>query len=125
MIDNKSLKAAIEEVLKEKGKRKFKQTVDLSINFRGIDFNKPENRLNLEVPLPKGRGKQVKVAVFADGQGGTDAKKAGADLVLGSDAIEKYSKDKIALKKLANEYTFLAEPKLMVNIGKSLGAVLG
>jgi large subunit ribosomal protein L1 len=29
------------------------------------------------------------------------------------------------LKKLANEYTFLAEPKLMATIGKSLGAVLG
>ncbi|MCX8199900.1 MAG: 50S ribosomal protein L1 [Candidatus Micrarchaeota archaeon] len=125
MIDNKLLRAAIEEVLKGKGSRKFKQTVDLSINFRGIDFNKPENRLNIEVPLPKGRGRPVKVAVFADGQGGTDAKKAGADLVLGSEMIEKYAKDKIGLKKLANEYTFLAEPKLMVSIGKSLGAVLG
>ncbi len=125
MIDNKSLKAALDEVLKGKGSRKFPQTVDLSINFRGIDFNKPENRLNLEVPLPKGRGKPIKVAVFADGQGGTEAKKAGADLILGSDSIEKYAKSKLELKKLANEYTFLAEPKLMANIGKSLGAVLG
>lgn len=125
MIDNKSLKAAIDEVLKGKGSKKFPQTIDLSINFRGIDFSKPENRLNLEVPLPKGRGKPVKVAVFADGQGATDAKKAGADLVLGSDSIEKLAKNKLELKKLANEYTFLAEPKLMVNIGKSLGAVLG
>ena len=125
MIDNKSLKAAIDEVLKGKGSKKFTQTVDLSINFRGIDFSKPENRLNLEVPLPKGRGKPVKVAVFADGQGATDAKKAGADLVLGSDSIEKLAKNKQELKKLANEYTFLAEPKLMVNIGKSLGTVLG
>lgn len=125
MIDNKSIKTALGEVLKGKGSRKFPQTVDLSINFRGIDFSKPENRLNLEVPLPKGRGKNIKVAVFADGQGSTDAKKAGADLVLGSDSIERLAKNRLELKKLASEYTFLAEPKLMVSIGKSLGAVLG
>ncbi|MGB9635132.1 MAG: 50S ribosomal protein L1 [Candidatus Micrarchaeia archaeon] len=125
MTNNKALHTAVEEVLKEKGTRKFQQTVELVINFKDVDFTKPENRLNLEIPLPKGRGKQVKVAVFADGQFATDAKKAGADIVYGGDSIDQIAKNKPQLKKLANEYVFLAEPKLMVAIGKSLGQVLG
>ncbi len=125
MINNKSLKAALDEVLAHKGSRKFTQTIDLSINFKGIDFNKPENRLNLEVPLPKGRGRAVKVAVFAEGQLASDAKKAGADVVFGGDGIERFAKDKVEFKKYLKDYMFLAEPKLMVSIGKSLGQVLG
>lgn len=125
MIDNKSLRKALEQVLSGKGSRKFEQSVELAINFRGIDFNKPENRLNLEIPLPKGKGRESKIAVFADGQLASEAKAAGADAVLGGDMIEKLAKDKPTLKKYVVDYTFLAEPKLMVVIGKHLGQVLG
>ena len=126
VLDNKSLKKAIEDALETgKGKRKFKQTVEMAINFRGIDFTKPENRINLEIPLPQGRGKEVKVAVFADGQAATEAKKAGADLIIHGDEIEQYGKNKAEFKKLANQYVFLAEPKLMMLVGRHLGQVLG
>ncbi len=124
-INNDTLLKAVEQALEGKGSKKFIQTVELIVNFRGLDFTKPENRLNLEIPLPKGRGKQVKIAVFADGQAASDAKKAGADAVFGSDQIEKLAKNKAELKKVVKEYSFLAEPKLMVSIGKNLGQVLG
>ena len=46
---------------------KFTQSVEVILNFRGIDFSKPENRLNLDVALPNGKGgKEPKVVVVAD-----------------------------------------------------------
>ena len=38
-MDKEQIKQAIETALKEKGARKFTQSVDLGINFKGIDFN--------------------------------------------------------------------------------------
>ena len=61
--DLEKLTKFIEE---NKGKRKFKQTVELAINFKGIDFSKQDNKINLEVTLPHGKGKSMKIAVFAN-----------------------------------------------------------
>ena len=55
MVDYKKILHSVNEVLKEKGKRKFVQTVDLAVNFKGIDFKKPENRINIDIVLPNGR----------------------------------------------------------------------
>jgi large subunit ribosomal protein L1 len=117
---------ALEQLQQYKGKRKFLQSVDLIINFKGINFSKPENRINLDIILPKGRGKEKenKVVVFADGQMALDAKKLGADEVFGKDDIEKLKNNKKKLKELAKKHEFLAVPQLMVDIGKNLGQVL-
>jgi large subunit ribosomal protein L1 len=124
MMNKEQIKSAVLEALEEKGKRKFTQTVDLGINFQNVDFSKQENRLNLEVLLPKGTGKAVKIAVFADGQTALDAKNAKADLVLPGDDIPKLKGDQAKLKSLL-EYEFLAETKLMAVVGKHLGQFLG
>ncbi|OIO21941.1 50S ribosomal protein L1 [Candidatus Micrarchaeota archaeon CG1_02_47_40] len=124
-MQKSDLRKAIEKALAEKGKRKFTQTVELIFNFRGVDFSKPENKLNLDVILPKGRGKSKKVAVFADQQFALDAKNAGADLVIDANSIALLGKEKKKLKKMAGEYVFLAQPNLMMAVGKSLGQVLG
>lgn len=125
MVDETKLKTALEEVITKKKQRKFKQTLELVVNFRGIDFNKPENRLNLEVPLPAGRGKEVDIVVFAEGQLAMDAKKAGIKQVFNKDEMEEIARDKRRMKKLANENKFLADPKLMIVVGKTFGQVLG
>ena len=44
-------------IAENKGKRKFKQSVELAVNFKDIDFSKQDNRLNLDIILPNGRGK--------------------------------------------------------------------
>ena len=118
------IKDAVTKALNDKGKRKFRQSVEFIINFKGIDFKKPENRFNIDIILPNGRGKDVKVLVFADGQLAMDAKNAGAEVKSAGD-IPDLAKDHRKLKQLAKDYVFLAEPKLMVTIGKSLGSVLG
>lgn len=124
-MKKKQITDALEKCLEGKGKRRFTQSVELILNFRGIDFAKPENRVNLDIILPKGRGKELKVAVFGDGQLAFDAKNAGADLVMGKDEIPKLASNPSKIKSLAKTHEFLSEPKLMVVVGKHLGRFLG
>ncbi|MEM0094653.1 MAG: hypothetical protein QXF41_02770 [Candidatus Micrarchaeaceae archaeon] len=108
----------------EKGKRKFKQSVELAINFKGIDFSKQENRLNMSILLPHPKGKSTKLAVFANSAPLiSESKKLGIEVINGSD-IATIASDKLKLKSLLN-YTLFAEPALMPVVAKSLGQFLG
>ncbi|MCX6776000.1 MAG: 50S ribosomal protein L1 [Candidatus Micrarchaeota archaeon] len=122
-MDREKILDALKKALEDKGKRKFTQSVELAINFRDIDFNKQENRLNLEIVLPRGKGREQKVAVFADGQLAMDAKKLGVD-VIGSDELPKLAADKAKLGSML-DFEFLAQPNLMAVVAKHLGQVLG
>jgi large subunit ribosomal protein L1 len=124
-MDKKKLANAINKALEEKGKRKFKQSLELIINMRGMDFSKSENRLNLDIVLPKGKGgKELKAAVFAESEMADAAKKAGADLIISPDEIGEYA-EKSKVADLAKNYFLLAEPKLMGTVAKSCGQYLG
>ncbi len=104
--------------------RKFKQSWDLTINLRGINLKKPENRFKLDFMLPEGRGKPLKVCVVADAMA-AEARNH-ADLVITKDEIESLGKNRKKLKRLAKDYDwFFGEVTLMAQIGKSLGVVLG
>lgn len=123
-MDKKKLKDAINKALEDKGKKKFTQSLEIIINMRGIDFSKSENRLNLDIVLPKGKGgKEPKTAVFAEEAVGSEAKKAGA-LVIPPSKIDSY-KDAKKLKELTADYVLLAQPNLMGQVAKSLGQLLG
>ena len=112
------------EASKELG-RKFTQTVDLAITLKNVDLNIPKNRIEEEIILPSGRGKEAKVGVFAQGEGATLAKQV-ADIVIQPEQFEDLQKDKRTFKKTANSMNyFLAEAPLMAQIGKTLGIVLG
>lgn len=119
-----NIKEKIKEAKDNSKPRKFEQTWDLVFNLREMDLKKPENRLNLELFLPEGLGKELKTVVVADSLF-ADAKKH-ADLAITKDEIPKLAKDRKKLKKLANEYDWwFGEAPLMPLIGKELGAVLG
>jgi large subunit ribosomal protein L1 len=124
-MDKKSISEAVNKALEEKGKRKFTQSMEFIINFRAIDFAKAENRLNIDILLPKGKGKPQPVVVFADGQMALEAKNAGANEVIESTGIPKLASDKGKLSGLVKTAEFIAAPPLMIAIGKSLGQVLG
>lgn len=124
-MEKKEIVSALDRVLEEKGKRKFTQSVEAIFNFKGVNFSKPENRMNLDIILPKGRGKEVEVIAFAEGAMATDAKKEGIKTVIDTQGIADLKKDKKKLKEMANNAEFIAEPKLMVEVGKNLGQVLG
>ena len=120
-----NLLKTIEEAKAKAKKRNFVQSVDMIINFTGIDFNKADNRMDLEVVLPAGRGKKLKIAVIAGNELIVEAKKV-ADLVITKDDIEKLGADKKALKKLVCDYDyFLCQTDLMAYTGKTLGQVMG
>ena len=124
-MEKKKLAEGIEEMLKEKGSRKFTQSVELVLNFRGIDFSKPENRLNIDVALPHGKGgKEPKVVVIAEADMGNAAKKAGADMVLSADQLAEYKGNNEKLKKLVSESVFLAQPNLLGQVAKNFGQYL-
>ena len=117
--------AAVKEAIEKAKPRKFTESVDLAINLKDVDLSIPKNRINEEVILPHGRGKEVKIAVFASGETALKAKEC-ADLVIPPEEIDKLAEDKRRARKLANEYDFfLAEAPLMAKIGKSLGIILG
>ena len=111
-------------IAENKGQRKFKQTVELAINFKGIDFSKQDNRINVEVILPNGKGKTLKIGVFATDRAiSEEARKNGIDVIDGND-IEKISKDAARLNALL-DYELLAQPNLMPVVAKNLGQFLG
>jgi large subunit ribosomal protein L1 len=117
----------VEKVLGESKKldRKFKENIDVIFNLKNIDLNIPKNRVDEEIALPNGRGKESKVAIFASGQLAVNSKKH-VDLLIKPEEIEDLSGNKKKFKKLVDEYDFfLAEAPLMPTIGKSLGTVLG
>ena len=102
--------------------RKFTQSWDLCINLKGLNLKKPENRFNLDFALPEGRGKDMKVALFADSLA---SKAKEANLVIKKSEIDTLAKNKKKLKKIIREHDwFFGEATLMVQIGKTLGAVL-
>lgn len=104
--------------------RKFSQTWDFSLNLKGLNLKKPENRFNFEFMLPEGRGKDQKVAFIVDSLE-SEAKKH-ADFVITKAQIDSLRKNKKKLKKIANEYDwFFGEASLMPQIGKSFGVIFG
>ncbi len=119
------IKEAIGKAKSEAKKRKFTQSVDLFINFKSIDMAKQDNKLNIELVLPKGRGKKKKVCVIAEAELASNAKGV-ADKILMAAELEKMGGDKKAIKALAESYDFfIAQASLMPVVGKYLGQVLG
>ncbi len=117
---------AVKKAKEQSKPRNFTQSIDIVINIKDLDVNKPENRFEEEVSLPHGRGKEVKIAVIADGELALQAKKAGADLVITRDDLEELGKNRKKAKRLANEYEFfIAQADLMSLVGRFLGPVLG
>ena len=74
--------------LKELASVKFDQTVEVSFKL-GIDPRKSDQTVRGAVPLPRGTGKTVRVAVVADGPAAAEAKEAGADIVGFEDLVQK------------------------------------
>ncbi len=105
------------QLLKECSKVKFDESVEVAVNL-GIDVRKSDQAVRGATVLPKGTGKVVRVAVFAQGEQAEAAKAAGADVVGFEDLAERMQ---------AGEMDFdvvVATPDAMPVVSK-LGKVLG
>ena len=105
------------KILKENSFVKFKETLEVAINL-SIDAKKTDQSIRGMLNLPKGTGKDIRVAVMAKGDKANEAKDAGADLVGQSDLVDKISSGKIDFDLL------IATPDMMPSIGK-IAKILG
>ena len=76
------------DALKKMPGVKFDQTVEVAFKL-GIDPRKSDQTVRGAVPLPRGTGKTVRVAVVADAAKAEEAKAAGADVVGYEDLVQK------------------------------------
>jgi len=104
-------------LLSELAKTKFKESFDVSINL-GVDPRKSDQVVRGATTLPHGSGKDVRVAVFAQGEAADQAKDAGADLVGFEDLAEQIKGGEM------NFDVVIATPDAMRIVGQ-LGKVLG
>lgn len=111
---------AIEEALglvKNMASAKFRESVDVAVNL-GVDPRKSDQVVRGSTVLPHGTGKDVRVAVFAQGENAEKALAAGADVVGFEDLAEKIKGGDL------NFDTVIATPDSMRIVGQ-LGRVLG
>ena len=124
MITEAQLAEVVTKAKEETKKTKFKQSVELIINFKDIDVKKGF-AINEVVQLPK-TNSPATVCVIATGDMSQKAKAANADSVIGNEELEKFEANKRESRKFINKYDFfLADTKIMPTVGKALGQLLG
>jgi large subunit ribosomal protein L1 len=105
------------KLLKEMPATKFDETVE--VHFRlGLNVRHADEQLRGTLMLPHGSGKDVRVAVFAEGDKAREAEEAGADVVGSADLAKRIEEG------FTDFDVAIATPDQMGNVGR-LGRVLG
>jgi large subunit ribosomal protein L1 len=105
------------DLVKSLATRKFDETVEAAFRL-GVDPRKADQMIRGTVSLPKGSGKDVRVAVFAEGDAARDAQEAGADVVGSDDLVSRIEGGFLDFD------IAIATPDMMPKVGK-LGRTLG
>lgn len=105
------------KLLKSLPGAKFDESVDVAIHL-GIDPKKSDQLVRGAVSLPKGLGKKIVIAVFAEGEKAEAARAAGADHVGSADLADKINGG------WTDFDVVVASPDMMKHVGR-LGKVLG
>jgi large subunit ribosomal protein L1 len=111
-----SLEEAI-DLVKEIAYANFDEGVDIAVKL-GVDPKKSDQMVRGTALLPHGRGKIVRVLVFAKGEKEAEAKEAGADYVGSEDLVDKIKEGWLEFDKA------ISTPDMMAVVGK-LGKILG
>ena len=111
-----SLNEAI-EIIQSVKSEKFDESIDIAVKL-GVDPNQSDQNVRGAVTLPNSLGKEVVVAVFADGDHASEASAAGADYVGMEDLADKFTKEEIKVDVV------ISTNAAMKVVGK-LGQVLG
>jgi large subunit ribosomal protein L1 len=104
-------------LVKSLATKKFDETVELAVRL-GVDPRKADQMIRGTVSLPHGTGKDVRVAVFAQGDAAREAETAGADVVGADDLVQRVEGGFLDFD------IAIATPDLMGQVGK-LGRTLG
>jgi large subunit ribosomal protein L1 len=104
-------------LLKEMGKAKFNESVEVHVRT-GLNVRHADEQLRGTIALPNGLGKEVKIAVFAQGDKAREAEEAGADVVGGEDLAQR-------IQDGFDDFDIaIATPDMMPVVGR-LGRILG
>lgn len=106
-------------LVKDTASANFDESVEAAF-ILGIDARQADQAVRGTVSLPHGTGKDIKVAVFAEGDDARAATEAGADLVGGGELVESIESGSQAL----DWDLTISHPSLMSEVGK-LGRLLG
>jgi len=115
--DNAYAPAEAIALVKDTASTKFDETVEVHV-LLGVNVRHADEQLRGTLALPHGLGKDVKVAVFAQGEKARDAEAAGADFVGGDDLAKKVEEG------WTDFDVAVATPDMMPTVGR-LGRVLG
>ena len=96
---------------------KFDESLDISIKL-GVDPDKSDQNVRGAVTLPNSLGKDVKVAVFADGDHASKAASVNAEYVGMEDLAEKFQKEEIEVDVVISTN---AAMKVVGKLGQTLG----
>lgn len=99
------------ELAKKTSHVKFDATVELHVNL-AVDPKQADQNIRDTVILPAGTGKTIRIAVFADPEGVSAAKKAGADIAGSEEFLEQLEKEEI------NFDVLISTPMMMAKLGK-------
>lgn len=118
-VDRNKLYAIDEAItlVKSAATAKFDESIDVAVNL-GVDPRKSDQVVRGSVVLPRGTGKSVRVAVFAQGANAEAAKAAGAEIVGFDDLAEQVKAGNL------NFDVVIASPDAMRVVGQ-LGQILG
>lgn len=105
------------ELIKKTAYTKFNATVELHMKL-GVDVKQADQMVRGVTLLPHGTGKQVRILVFAEGDGERLAKEAGADVVGADDLIKQIEGGFLEFD------VAVAVPQMMAKVGR-LGKILG
>jgi large subunit ribosomal protein L1 len=118
-FDREQVYSPVEAVrlLKAMDGAKFDETVE--VHFRlGLNVRHADEQLRGTLMLPNGSGKEVRIAVFAEGDKAREAEQAGADVVGSADLAKRIEEG------FTDFDVAIATPDQMANVGK-LGRILG
>jgi large subunit ribosomal protein L1 len=123
LVSQEALERAIENALKLAKKRKFKESVDLTVVLKDINLKGPEGRIKEVVELPHAMNKEVKICIVADGEMALKAQKMGLNVIT-KEELQQIDKKKA--KKIARDCDWvLVKVDLMGLVGRMLGPALG
>jgi large subunit ribosomal protein L1 len=105
-------------LIKQTAGTKFDETVEVHMRL-GVNVRHAEEQLRGTLALPHGLGKEITVAVFAEGDAARAATEAGADFVGAADLAERVEQG------WTDFDTAIAIPALMGPVVSKLGRILG
>ena len=125
MVDKTQIISAVTAAMEQAPKRKFQESIDITINLKHVDMAQPKNRIDETILLPQAMGVK-KIAVLGKGDIVSQARNSGVDIIIGPEEIERLGGAPREARKLAGQYDyFLAETAVMPLVGRWLGQRLG